>query len=67
LSDIIFREYGSRDNMWNEKGKRENNCQFLYYIIADVHSEQQLSQKILDIALDIININEQARAKLKDI
>jgi hypothetical protein len=63
LKDVIYREYGKRDNMWNKKSVRENNCQFLYYIIADVHSEQELSRKILDISLDIINENQEAREK----
>lgn len=59
---IIYKEFGSRDKMWNKQGKIENGCQFLYYIIGDIRNEQALSQKLLEVTTDIINKNEEARA-----
>ena len=56
IESIVFRKIGEKDRMWNNKGERENTP-FLYYIIADVNSEQQLNEKILEIALDIVNRN----------
>jgi hypothetical protein len=62
LEQVIFKEFGSRDKMWNNKGDK-GNSQFLYYVIADVHSEAQLNTMILELAQDIINKNEEARAQ----
>jgi len=62
LEQVIFKDIGSKDGMWNNKGDK-GNSQFLYYVIADVHSEAQLNQMILELAQDIINKNEQVRAQ----
>jgi hypothetical protein len=66
LEQVVFRDIGSKDKMWNNKGEK-GNSQFLYYIIADIYSEAQLNQMILELAQDIINKNEEARAKLSAI
>ena len=74
---MIFNEFGKRDKLFNDKGK-SSNSQFLYYIIGDVrglHDETNqygqidkgLSETILDIGLDIVNQNKEAREKLLGI
>lgn len=61
IEKVMYKEFGSRDKMWNKKGEKENNCQFLYYMVGDIRDEQQLSSKILEITTDIINKNAEAR------
>lgn len=61
IEKVIYKEFGRRDKMWNNKGLLENNSQFLYYIIGDIATEQELSQKLLDITTDVINKNAEAR------
>jgi hypothetical protein len=62
LENVVFKDIGSKDGMWNNKGEK-GNSQFLYYVIADVQSEAQLNSMILELAEDIINKNEEARAQ----
>jgi hypothetical protein len=46
------------------KGAIDKKSQFLYYIIGDVLSEADLNKKILDIGLDVVNQNKEAREKI---
>jgi hypothetical protein len=64
LKHMVFSEYGKRDGLFNPKGEKKGNSEFLYYIISDVLSEQKLSQTILDISLNAVNENIHARARL---
>ena len=65
IEDMVFSEFGKRDAMFLKDGTSNTaNSQFLYYIIGDVLSEQDLNTKILSIALDIINENKLAKDRL---
>ena len=64
LKQMVFNEYGKRDGLFNAKGEKRGNTEFLYYVISDVLSEEKLSQTILDIGLNAVNENVHARAKL---
>jgi hypothetical protein len=65
IEEMVFSEYGKRDAMFLKDGTSNTaNSQFLYYIIGDILSEQDLNKKILEIALDIVNENKLAKDKL---
>jgi len=64
VQDMIYNEYGKRDKLFNMKGAIDKKSQFLYYIIGDVLSEADLNKKILDIGLDVVNQNKEAREKI---
>jgi hypothetical protein len=79
IKDVVFNEFGKRDIMFNDKGK-PTNSQFLYYMIGDVLGldaviandgktiiEDGLNSTILDIGLNVVNENKEARDKLLDI
>jgi len=62
----VFNEFGKRDKMFNDKGKATNS-QFLYYMIGDVNDVDELNRTILDIGLNVVNENKEARDKLLGI
>ena len=64
LEDMIFNEYGVRDKMFYDNGKANENAPFLYYTIGDIYSEQGIDTAVLEIALNVVNKNREARAKL---
>jgi len=78
IKSMVFNEFGKRDKMFNDKGKSANS-QFLYYMIGDVLGldavvdnngriiEDGLNSTILDIGLDVVNENKEARNKLLGI
>jgi hypothetical protein len=78
LKSMVFNEFGKRDRLFNDKGN-PTNSEFLYYIIGDVLGlndvtnsngevlEKGLNSYILDIGLDIVNQNKEAREKLLGI
>lgn len=63
-SNMIFNEYGKRDKLFFDNGKRNENSQFLYYILENIYNEQALNQAILEIGLDVVNKNKEAREKI---
>lgn len=63
-SDMIFNEYGKRDKLFFDNGKRNENSQFLYYILENIYDEKALNQAILEIGLDVVNKNKEAREKI---
>lgn len=64
LEDMIFTEYGKRDKLFHNNGKRDDSCQFLYYVLGDIYGEEDVSKAILDIGLDVVNKNIEAREKM---
>jgi len=64
ITDMVFAEFGKRDKLFNDKGKRNSKSEFLYYIIGGLRSEQDLNQLILKIGLDVVNQNKEAREKI---
>ena len=64
ITDMVFAEFGKRDKLFNDKGKRNSKSEFLYYIIGGLRSEQDLNQLILNIGLDVVNQNKEAREKI---
>jgi hypothetical protein len=76
IKNMVFNEFGKRDKLFNAKGK-VTNSEFLYYIIGDVFGledenvngrlQKGLNSTILDIGLDVVNQNKEAREKLLGI
>jgi hypothetical protein len=66
IKSMVFNEFGKRDKLFNDKGKASNS-EFLYYIIGDVYGLDELNRTILDIGLDVVNQNKDAREKLLGI
>jgi hypothetical protein len=66
IKSMVFNEFGKRDKMFNDKGKATNS-QFLYYMIGDVNDVDELNRTILDIGLNVVNENKEARDKLLGI
>lgn len=67
MEQMIFNEYGKRDKLFFESGKRNENSQFLYYILTDIYSEEDMNTAILEIALDVVNKNKEARERIYGI
>lgn len=67
IENMVFTQYGKRDKFFNQNGKRSEKSEFLYYIIGDVFSQDDLNKLILDIGLDVVNKNKEAREKLLGI
>jgi hypothetical protein len=67
LEQMIFNEYGKRDKLFFDSGKRNENSQFLYYILTDIYSEEDMNTAILEIALDVVNKNKEARERIYGI
>ena len=63
---MVYSEFGKRDKLFNDKGKATNS-EFLYYIIGDVFDVDELNRTILDIGLDVVNENKEARLNLLGI
>ena len=66
IKSVVFNEFGKRDKMFNDKGKAANS-QFLYYMIGDVYGLDELNRTILEIGLNVVNENKEARDKLLGI
>ena len=77
MKSMIKNEFGKRDKLFYEKG-RTSNSEFLYYMIGDVYGledtiddegklQKGLNSTILDIGLDVVNENKEAREKLLGI
>ena len=66
IKSMVFNEFGKRDKMFNDKGKAANS-QFLYYMIGDVNDLDELNRTILEIGLNVVNENKEARDKLLGI
>lgn len=64
LENMIFNEYGKRDKLFSDKGKKNDNSQFLYYILSDIYSLEDLNTAILEIGLDVVNKNKEARERI---
>lgn len=64
VSEIAFAGFGSRDRLFLKNGSANSNSEFLYYVISQVYSEEQMSTFIRDVGLDIVNKNKEARLKL---
>lgn len=57
IKKMVYAQYGKRDDLFKENGKKNTNSPFLYYIIGDNFSEEQLNELILNIGLDVVNEN----------
>jgi len=64
LEQMIFNEYGKRDKLFFDNGKKNENSQFLYYILTDIYSEEDMNTAILEIGLDVVNKNKEARERI---
>lgn len=73
VENVIFSEYGSRDKLFINK-KLNTKSEFLYYIIGyndeitgqlmDIYNLEQMNKAILDIGLNIVNRNKEAKELL---
>lgn len=61
IKHLAYRTFGSIDKLWKNDGSYNIQSGMLYYVVANIRSEQQMNQAILDIALSVINENQQAR------
>jgi len=64
LKQIILQEYGKKDSLYNGTGVLGQSSQFLYYMIGDINSEAEMATKLLDIGLNVVNENAEAREKI---
>jgi len=64
VQDMVFNEYGKRDRLFMPNGKRNLKSEFLYYVIGDIYNLEDMNKAILDIGLDVVNRNKEAKAKL---
>jgi hypothetical protein len=64
VEDMIFKEYGKRDKLFLPNGDRNIKSQFLYYTIGDIYSLDEMNTAILEIGLDVVNKNREAKEKL---
>lgn len=64
IEQMVWSEYGKRDKMFYDSGKSDPNSQFLYYILSDIYSEEDMNTAIRDIGLDVVNKNKEARERI---
>jgi len=64
VQDMVFNEYGKRDRLFMPNGKRNLKSEFLYYVIGDIYNLDDMNKAILDIGLDVVNRNKEAKTKL---
>jgi len=67
IKHLAYKTFGSIDKLWKDDGSYNLQSGMLYYIVSNIRSEQQMNQAILDIALSIINENQQARASTSGV
>ncbi len=67
IEQMVFSEFGKRDKFFKPNGEVNEKSEFLYYVIGDLYSEQDVNEEILNIGLDIVNKNKLAREKLLGI
>jgi hypothetical protein len=68
LKDAIFTEFSTIDPIFIN-GVRNPDCPFLYYVVANCHSETSFRELLRETILDVVNENKLAReqAGLKTI
>lgn len=64
IKHLAYKTFGSVDKLWNKDGSYNAQSGMLYYVVANIRSEQQMNQAILDIALSVVNENQQARESM---
>lgn len=64
IKHLAYKTFGSVDKLWNKDGSYNAQSGMLYYVVANIRNEQQMNQAILDIALSVVNENQQARESM---
>ena len=64
VKTIAYNEYGKRDKLFNKEGVLDKGSQFLYYMLGDIYSEQEMATIINDIGLHVVDENLEARRKM---
>jgi hypothetical protein len=67
IKQLAYKTFGSIDKLWKDDGSYNVQSGMLYYVVSNIRSEQQMNQAILDIALSIINENQEARASTSGV
>jgi len=58
---LAFNNFGAIDKMWNKDGSHNTQSGMLYYVIGNITSEQEMNAEILNIGLNVVNENKNAR------
>ena len=64
VEDMVFNNYGKRDKLFLNNKKRNDKSQFLYYVIGDIYSLDDMNKAILEIGMDVVNRNKVAKEML---
>lgn len=64
VKELTYKSFGSLDKMWNKNGTHNINSGMLYYFLGDITNEQEMSQAILEIGLNVVNENRVAREQI---
>jgi hypothetical protein len=62
IKSAIFKEFSKIDPIF-VNGVKNPECPFLYYIVANCHSEQSFREKLRCTILDVVNENRLARER----
>jgi len=60
LKEAIYTEFSTIDPLF-VNGVKNPQCPFLYYIVANCHSETRFRELLREIILDVVNENQLAR------
>jgi hypothetical protein len=61
---LAYQQFGKIDKMWNKDGSHNTQSGMLYYVIGNITNEQMMNQEILNIGLNVVNENKDARDRL---
>lgn len=61
---LAYEQFGKIDKMWKKDGSHNTQSGMLYYVIGNIGNIQELNQEILNIGLNVVNENKDAREKL---
>lgn len=61
---LAYQQFGKIDKMWNKDGSHNTQSGMLYYVIGNIGNVQEMNQEILNIGLNVVNENKDARDRL---
>lgn len=64
IKHLAYKTFGSVDKLWNKDGSYNAQSGMLYYVVANIKNEQEMNEAIIDIALSVVNENQQARESM---
>lgn len=64
IEHLAFKTFGAVDKHWNKDGSHSVQSGMLYYIVANIKNEEEMVKRINDIALTVVNENQQARESM---